>query len=183
MGCYVAHDHPGELMAASDRLFFLGVDYPCPAAHCAPKGTSLFHVGSEFRRHDMGFEEALFAAALAGGYLLWGMFKPRLGVFVASIATLYGPIRFALDQLRVREGVGADPRTLGLTPAQYAAIAVTVIGLGVWVYVLRQPAQLPTGEPASPAVPATKAESAEPAGSSEAAKSDAADAKSDAANA
>jgi hypothetical protein len=180
MGCYVAHDHPGELMAASDRLYFLGVDYPCPAAHCAPKGTGLFHVGAEFRRHDMGFEEGLFAAALAGGYLLWGMFKPRLGVFVASIATLYGPIRFALDQLRVRDGIGADPRALGLTPAQYAAIAVTGIGLGLWVYVLRQPAQPPTAEPASPAAPATKTESAEAAASAEAVK---ADAKSDAADA
>ncbi len=140
MGCFVAHDHPGELMATSDPLYFLGVDYPCPQAHCAPKGTGLLHIGAEFRRHDMGFEEGLFAATLAGGYLLWGLAKPRLGVFVASIATLYGPIRFALDRLRVRDGIGADPRALGLTPAQYAAIAVTVIGLVLWIYVAKEKA-------------------------------------------
>ena len=163
MGCYVAHDHPGELMATSDPLYFLGVDYPCPATHCAPKGSSLLHIGSEFRRHDMGFEEALFAATLAGGYLLWGTIKPRLGVFVASIATLYGPIRFALDRLRVREGIGADPRTLGLTPAQYAAIAVTLIGLGLWVYVFTRPAEQPAATTVTPVAPgAASADSAKP---------------------
>ena len=177
MGCFVAHDHPGELMLTSDPLYFLGVDYPCAMAHCPPKGSGLFHVGAAFRRHDMGFEEGLFAAALAAGYLLWGMFRPRLGVFVASIATLYGPIRFALDRLRVRDVAGADPRTLGLTPAQYAAVLVTLIGLVLWIYVLRQPATAPTPiassatEPA-PADPAsvTAASSESPAASDDDAK-------------
>ena len=161
MGCYVAHDHPGELMATSDPLYFLGVDYPCPMAHCAPKGSGLVHIGAEFRRHDMGFEEGLFAAALAGGYLLWGTFKPRLGVFVASIATLYGPIRFAMDRLRVRDGIGADPRTFGLTPAQYAAIAVTLIGLLLWVYVLRQPAPATVSPASAPSEPPASSPSAQ----------------------
>ena len=166
MGCFVAHDHPGELMAQTDHLYFLGVDYPCAMAHCPPKGTGLFHIGAEFRRHDMGFEEGLFAATLAAGYLLWGMFRPRLGVFVASIATLYGPIRYALDRLRVRDVAGADPRTLGLTPAQYAAILVTLIGLVLWVYVLREPATAPAqsaaSAPSEPA-PVTPASDASPA--------------------
>ncbi len=178
MGCFVAHDHPGELMLPSDPLYFLGVDYPCAMAHCPPKGTGLFHIGAEFRRHDMGFEEGLFAATLAAGYLLWGMFRPRLGVFVASIATLYGPIRFALDRLRVRDVAGADPRTLGLTPAQYAAVLVTLIGLLLWIYVFRQPATAPAQAAASrplepaPSEPAsvTPASSDSPAASDDDAK-------------
>jgi prolipoprotein diacylglyceryltransferase len=120
----------------------------------------------------MGFEEALFAAALAGGYFVWGLFKPRLGVFVASIATLYGPIRFALDRLRVRDGIGADPRAFGLTPAQYAAVLVTLIGLVLWFYVAK--------EKSVPAVAAAKIDASEsPEASAVSASSPVADAAGD----
>jgi prolipoprotein diacylglyceryltransferase len=69
MGCYVAHDHPGELMATSDPLYFLGVDYPCPMRRTVRRrAASLVHIGSEFRRHDMGFEEATVCSG-AGRWL------------------------------------------------------------------------------------------------------------------
>jgi hypothetical protein len=46
--------------------------------------------------------------------------KPRPGGFYAlSFAAFYIPVRFALDFLRI-----ADTRYLGLTPGQWAALAV-----------------------------------------------------------
>lgn len=135
MGCFVAHDHPGERMLPGDPLWSLGVDYPCAEAPCGTRGDDLLHFGAEFRRHDMGLEEALFAATLATFFLVLGRFRPRQGVFVAAIATLYGPVRLLLDILRVKKGSHADVRWLGLTPAQYAAVLVTVVGLGLWFFV------------------------------------------------
>jgi len=148
-GCYVAHDHPGNRMNPGDPFYFLGVDYPCPEVPCGVKGDDLFYVGNQFRRHDMGFEEAMFAGLLALFFLILGRFKPRLGVFVAWIATIYGPVRLGLDTLRIRAGAHADVRWLGLTPAQYAAFLVTAIGLSLWYFVAKQPKQ--PREPDAPA--------------------------------
>jgi phosphatidylglycerol:prolipoprotein diacylglycerol transferase len=137
MGCFVAHDHPGHL-----TQFFLGVDYPCPTPHCPNVGDAWYFVGSRFRRHDLGFDEVLVAAALSGFYFIMDRFRPRLGFYVAAIATYYGPVRFFLDYLRAdtQEVRGADPRWLGLTPAQYAAIGVLLIGLYLCLYIVRRPA-------------------------------------------
>ena len=54
---------------------------------------------------------------------------------MAAIATFYGPVRFVLDYLRIDKVRGADPRYFGLTPAQYAAIAVIAIGIALIVRV------------------------------------------------
>lgn len=155
MGCYVAHDHPG---LRTD--FFLGVDYPCPAAHCPPQGDGGFHVFTDpkFRRHDLGFYEVLVAGALASFYLIMDRMRPRIGFFVAAIAIYYGPVRFLLDYLRVNFQEGGDPRWFQLTPAQYAAVAVTLIGVGLAVRVGRlTPAQIaayrPAREPQEPPAP------------------------------
>ena len=54
--------------------------------------------------------------------------KPRpIGFFIAVICLLYAPARFAMDFLRVE-----DVRHLGLTPGQYAALALVFIGLVIW---------------------------------------------------
>lgn len=135
LGCFVAHDHPG-----SETKFFLGVDYPCPIPHCFNMGDSLYYVGDRFRRHDLGLYEAISAASLATFYFISERFKPRVGYFVAAIATFYGPVRFFLDYLRIDKVRGADPRYLGLTPAQYAAIAVIAIGIALIVRVSKIPA-------------------------------------------
>lgn len=165
LGCFVAHDHPG-----SETTFFLGVDYPCPVPHCLNVGDGLYYVGERFRRHDLGLYEAISAASLAGFYFISERFKPRVGYFVAAIATFYGPVRFLLDYLRIDKIRGADPRYLGLTPAQYAAIAVIAIGIALIVRVSKipagairadgtQPGSLPT--PATPSTPAAEAPAAE----------------------
>ena len=58
-------------------------------------------------------------------------------------------MRFLLDYLRVRNVAGADPRwpagaSWGLTPAQYAAILVSLIGIALIVRVSRKPPLFPT---------------------------------------
>lgn len=135
MGCFVAHDHPGHL-----TQFFLGVDYPCLTPHCPNVGDAWYFVGSRFRRFDLGFLEVLVAAALAIFYAIADRFRPRLGFFVAAIATYYGPVRFCLDYLRAEDVRGADPRWFGFTPAQYAALAVFAVGIYLCVRVARGPA-------------------------------------------
>jgi len=56
------------------------------------------------------------------------MRRPPTGSYVAAIGLLYGPMRFALDFLRIRDAPGADPRYLGLTAGHYGALAVTLLG-------------------------------------------------------
>ena len=55
------------------------------------------------------------------------------GLFLGLFFALYGPIRFWMDTLRT-----GDARYLGWTPGQYVALAATLIGLSVLVYIVRQ---------------------------------------------
>jgi len=157
MGCFVAHDHPGNVLNG-EWYSFMGVDYPCPAPHCAIKDNLGWVVTAsetkpEWVRYDMGFFEVVVAGALAAFYFIAERFKPRMGFFVAAIATYYGPVRFVLDYLRVKNVHGADPRYLGLTPAQYAAIAVLAIGIYLCVLVARRPAVYRLESPPPPPSP------------------------------
>lgn len=143
MGCFVAHDHPGHLIKPGDPLYFLGVDYPQYLGQAIDNGGFAIRTDPTYRRYDLGFLEVVISAILTAFYLIAERFKPRKGFYVAAIATYYGPIRFFLDYLRVSKDEipdwhGADPRTFGLTPAQYAAIAVTLVGLYLCVKVARQ---------------------------------------------
>lgn len=106
LGCYSAHDHPGRFTD-----FFLAVPYP--------EGT----------RHDLGFDEALFAGVLVIAFtLLARRFRPP-GFYATITCLIYGPLRFGLDFLRAKDVPGADPRYLGLTPAQYGALGVFIAGI------------------------------------------------------
>jgi phosphatidylglycerol:prolipoprotein diacylglycerol transferase len=143
MGCYVAHDHPGNLVGG-EWYSFMAVNYPCPDAHCAVRESFGWLVTAAdqpiFRRYDMGFFEVVIAAALATFYAIADRFRPRSGFFVAAIATYYGPVRFLLDYLRVKNTRLADPRWWGLTPAQYSAIFVCAIGAYLCYRVASRPA-------------------------------------------
>ena len=131
LGCFTAHDHPGAF-----TTFFLGVNYP------------------EGRRHDLGFEEALFAGVLAGSFALLSLRPHRTGFYAAIACSFYGPVRFALDFLRVADVPGADPRYLGLTPAQYGSLAVFVTGLVIaYRIIARGPDAASRGEPVIVAAP------------------------------
>ncbi len=116
LGCFTAHDHPGRL-----TNFFLSVNY--------------IHMGGP--RHDLGLDEALWAMAVTILFLLLSLRKQPLGLYVGLLTLLYGPVRFALDFLRITGVEGADPRYGGFTPAQYGSIAVTLVGAGllIWTFV------------------------------------------------
>lgn len=115
LGCFTAHDHPGRLTD-----FFLAVQYPGGA------------------RHDLGLYEAIWALGVT---LLFAILKRAgkqpLGLYVGLLATLYGPVRFALDFLRATDLPGADPRYFGLTPGQYGSLATFVAGVALLVWTWR----------------------------------------------
>jgi phosphatidylglycerol---prolipoprotein diacylglyceryl transferase len=123
-GCFLAHDHPGR---RTD--FFLGVMFP---AYHPFAGT----------RHDLGLYEALFAVVLATAFLIAFRRKPRPGAYLAVAGMVYAPIRFLLDFLRADDVAGGDPRYLGLTPGQYASIAMFLAAgaLALRVFGQRPPA-------------------------------------------
>lgn len=109
VGCFSVHDHPG---LPSD--FFLAVNMD----------------GGP--RHDLGLYEAILLFTL--GALLWALHRRGIlrGLLLSLLAVLYGSGRFLLDFLRARpeEGLYADARYLGLTPAQY--IVVALVAFGAW---------------------------------------------------
>jgi phosphatidylglycerol:prolipoprotein diacylglycerol transferase len=119
LGCFAIHDHPGTLTD-----FPLAVRFPGGA------------------RHDLGLYEALALGAIAG--VLWllrrrGAMRGRL---LAVLGLLYAPSRFLLDFLRARDLPYVDARYLGLTPAQYASVAVA--GWALW-RLSRPPGARPAG--------------------------------------
>ena len=108
LGCFTAHDHPGHF-----THFFLGVRYP------------------DGVRHDLGFDEALWAALVATVFFILARRQRPLGLYVTILTLAYAPVRFGLDFLRVTDLAGADPRYFGLTPAQWGSIAVLGAGVGL----------------------------------------------------
>ena len=110
LGCTIVHDHPG---LPSD--FILAVQYPTGA------------------RHDLGFYEWLFTIAL--NILLFAIRRRRYpaGILTGIACVTYAPVRFMLDFLRV-----GDKLYLGLTPGQYAALVMLVLGGYVLLRVRRQ---------------------------------------------
>ena len=106
LSCFTAHDHPGR---RTD--FFLGVNYPGGV------------------RHDLGLDEALFAAAITLLFVLLRRRERPIGTYPAILALTYAPVRFGLDFLRANDLPGADARYFGLTPAQYGCILLLGIGI------------------------------------------------------
>lgn len=101
IGCTLAHDHPG---LPSD--FFLAVRYPSPD-------------GAGFAaRHDLGFYELLFWVLMFPVYHVCSRRFTVDGSMVLLLMLTYGPVRFALDFLRIN-----DATYLGLTFAQWCILA------------------------------------------------------------
>jgi phosphatidylglycerol:prolipoprotein diacylglycerol transferase len=101
MGCATVHDHPGKLARN-----WLSVAFP----------------GGP--RYDLGLLEAMFAAVLSAALALTWSKPKKQGFYLTVICLSYGPVRFAMDRLRI-----ADARYLGFTPGQWASIAVFATGL------------------------------------------------------
>jgi phosphatidylglycerol---prolipoprotein diacylglyceryl transferase len=106
LGCFSVHDHPGVLTTFPLAVAFAG--------------------GA---RHDLGLYDAIVLAAIS--VVLYaldrrGRLRDRL---LPLLALLYGTSRFLLDFLRARDLPYSDARYLGLTPAQFACIALVIWGL------------------------------------------------------
>lgn len=118
-GCFVVHDHPGVV---SD--FFLAVD------NYRLRGQP---------RHDLGLYEVIWSAAMIPLLLLLQQKKHRAGFYIAFVTLCYAPIRFFLDYLREVPAFGGDIRYGNLTPGQYAAIAMLLVGVALAIRTKRGP--------------------------------------------
>ena len=109
LGCTVVHDHIGRL-----SVFPLAIRFP------------------DGPRHDLGFYEFLYTlGVLVPAVLLLNRRQRAPGTTIWVIVLLYAPVRFVADFLRNTDLAGADVRYLGLTPAQYACVVLTVIGVAM----------------------------------------------------
>jgi phosphatidylglycerol:prolipoprotein diacylglycerol transferase len=109
-GCASVHDHVG---VATD--FALAVDFP--------RGNPAGVVGPH---HDLGLYELAMLLVILGVIALVLRERRRPGLVVGLLAVLYAGPRFLLDFLRRPE---TDPRTFGLTFAQWATAAMFVAGV------------------------------------------------------
>lgn len=109
IGCFLIHDHPGAL---SDS--FLAVRFPDGA------------------RLDHGLLLSLVGFTLTAAFFLYRRWKPQAIGYLPAFMICYGLVRFYLDYWRATDLPSSDVRLDGLTPAQYAGIALVILGLAVW---------------------------------------------------
>lgn len=125
VACTAAHDHPGTV-----TVFPLGISLKSPEAQAyiaffyreAGRSADLPQPAAlaKMAFHDLGWYEFLYMSCLMVPAFLALDRKPRPpGFFVIAFPLLYVPARFFLDFLRI-----GDARYCGLTPGQYAGIAV-----------------------------------------------------------
>jgi phosphatidylglycerol:prolipoprotein diacylglycerol transferase len=140
LACTTAHDHPGTL-----TTFPLAVSLKTPEARAYI--TAVYQDAgrlaelpgpSELARmafHDLGWYEFLYTLLEIVPVFLLLDRRPRPpGFYVIVFLLLYVPARFGLDFLRL-----GDARYFGLTPGQYAGLAVFVVAL----HALRRNAAVP----------------------------------------
>jgi phosphatidylglycerol:prolipoprotein diacylglycerol transferase len=108
LGCFLIHDHPGQL-----SNFFLAINFPDGA------------------RFDMAFLEIILMILIGVSFLVW---KPKkCGGYAVRIILIYSFVRFFLDFLRATDIPGSDPRYFGLTLAQYGmAVLFIAAALTIW---------------------------------------------------
>ncbi len=135
-GCSVVHDHPGIRVVGPETL---SVGYPSDVQLEALKKAEKLAVlwDGPIHRFDLGLIELLFTVVVAAAFALTWRRKLTAGAYVAAVALSYGPVRFAMDFLRIRDTESADPRYGALTPAQWACLALVAFGL-VMVVVVRR---------------------------------------------
>ena len=135
LACTVAHDHPGTV-----TTFPLGVSLKSAEA----QGYIAFFYREAGRLaelpptaelakmafHDLGWYEFLYMSCLMVPASLALDRKPRPpGFFLVAFPLLYVPARFTLDFLRI-----GDARYFGLTPGQYAGIAVFLAAVFLMIH-------------------------------------------------
>ncbi|MBI4437424.1 prolipoprotein diacylglyceryl transferase [Candidatus Uhrbacteria bacterium] len=107
IGCFLTRLHPGR-----PTDFFLGTRFP-----------------DGLVRHDLGLYESLNGLALFALFLLLKKKHLPEGAFVVAFLLWYGLTRFLLDFLRAESGAIVDARYAQLTPAQYVALILFVLGV------------------------------------------------------
>lgn len=126
-GCTVVHDHPGALAPAD---FPLAVGYPLRAP--PTPDTKLWFIelsNGPTLRYDLGLLELSFTIVLSVFVVLTWHKKLATGTYLAVAALAYAPVRFAMDNFRIKEGNSADLRYGSLTPAQWGCIGLFLVGL------------------------------------------------------
>lgn len=130
VACSLAHDHPGTItrfplaisLSSADARAYVGQVYES-AGRAAELPSASVLAGMGF--HDLGWYEFLYLALVVVPLMLVMARIPRKpGFHLAAFSLLYAPVRFALDFLRV-----SDARYAGLTPAQYACMALLAMAL------------------------------------------------------
>lgn len=138
LSCAWVHDHPGKIVEPG--TFGAVGPWPCrcPEGRALPECCS---AAQEIYRWDLGLLEFLVILGLSlFVYFIWDWRKAHPGRLTGLVAFVYGPARFGFDFLRATEGdkvAEPDLRYLGLTPAQYFAIAI--FAAGVWLLFVRKP--------------------------------------------
>ena len=112
LGCTFAFDHPG---IPTD--FALAMPYPLPLDG-EPAGTL---------RHNLGFYECVYTIGMFAFLFSQRRRSLPVGWMLSVTLILYCPVRFGMDFFRA-----VDKLYWGLTPGQYAAIALGIAG--AWVY-------------------------------------------------
>lgn len=107
LGCSVVHDHKG---AAGPASIF----------------TVAFPDGPHY---DLGLLEMLYSVVISIVVMLMWRRKWPTGTYVGVTCTMYAPVRFFLDFLRLEYGNTGDRRYFDLTFAQYACIGLFVFGV------------------------------------------------------
>jgi phosphatidylglycerol:prolipoprotein diacylglycerol transferase len=128
LGCALAHDHPGTLttfpLAVSIRSdaaweYIRSVYQQVGIALTEPTRAQRETTGF----HDLGWYEFLFLTfVIVPLFQFWSRRDRKRGFYLLAFPAVYLPVRFGADFLRI-----ADATYLGLTPAQWLAIAVLAI--------------------------------------------------------
>ena len=110
LGCGLQHDHPGV-----SSTHWLAVQFP------------------DGPRYDLGLLEFFYLLFVCATFILAGRRRWPNGFFIGLFFALYGPVRFAMDTLRVSEA-----RYLDWTPGQYLTLLATLFGVAMLVHALRR---------------------------------------------
>lgn len=120
LGCGVVHDHIG-----TQTTMPWGMDFDHGMMNFQWVDGDPFPWAAGIR-HELGLYEAAFMVPIMVLWLILGRRDRVPGFFTVLFFTLYAPIRFLLDFLRVD-----DATYLGLTPAQYGLAIFFVVGVFV----------------------------------------------------
>jgi phosphatidylglycerol:prolipoprotein diacylglycerol transferase len=155
LGCALVHDHPGVAARPGTLGALFAVAWPIDANDGHHHVLGPLHVvwGSTLR-YDLGVLECLYLGLVALAFAATFRLRFRPWTYTAAGCLLYAPVRFSLDFLRLADTAsGGDARHLGLTFAQWWAVAVFSLGLLFAWLSRRSEGLLPPAAPA-PAAPA-----------------------------